>query len=130
MGDITPRLLRAYRQTRYSVGPITVLIGRRSVASDTLLANHGFRTAVLVTAWNPASRPMPEGWNRRMQRALAERLRGRVVCCAEGAWRGWREDHMLVFGSPCPVVVLAWRFRQTAVVQVRRGAIARLLAVR
>ena len=38
---------------------------------DALLARHGARCAVFVTAWNPFSRRMPAGWNRRMQAAPA-----------------------------------------------------------
>jgi hypothetical protein len=120
-------LLRAYRATEYRCGDAAVRIGRRSAAMDTLLARHQARRGVFVTAWNPFSRRMPEGWNRRMQHRLCAALRRRPVLPAEGAWRGWREAHLLVLADPGPVLRAAWRFRQCAVVVARRGAVARLV---
>lgn len=125
------RLWTAYRRTLYRLSPIVACpialrIGARSFAADALLARFGVQEAVLVTAWNPRSRRMPDGWNRRMQAGLAACLRRRAVLPAEGAWRGWREAHLLVLGPAQPVEALARRFRQTAVVTLRRGAPVRL----
>jgi hypothetical protein len=124
-----PQLATAYHRTCYRVGGVSVRIGHRSDAADRLLACNGARSAVFITAWNPRSQRMPERWNRRMQRALAGRLRRRPVLQAEGAWRRWREAHLLVLADPRPVTVLARRFRQNAVVVLRRRAPAVLVWV-
>jgi peptidoglycan/xylan/chitin deacetylase (PgdA/CDA1 family) len=126
---VTPRLLRAYRATRYEADGIAVVVGRRSPAMDSLLRRFGVRTAVFVTAWNPRSRLMPAGWNQRMQRALAERLRKVAVLPAAGASRGWREEHVLALAAPHRIARLARTFRQNAVVVVRLGAPATLTLV-
>ena len=127
---MNPRLLRAYRATRYEADGVTVFVAHRSPAMDALLRRHGARVGVFVTAWNPMSRRMPAGWNVRMQRALGERLRRVTVLPAEGAWRGWREAHLLVLGDPTRMRVLARLFRQQAVVAVRVGHATKLEVVR
>lgn len=124
---IPARTLRAYRRTTYEAGGIAVRIGWRARGMDGLLRAHGCRTGVFITAWNPRSRRMPPGWNRRRQIALAERLRGMTVLVAQGAWRGWHEAHLLVLDHPGRVRRLARLFRQHAVVQVRIGQRARLI---
>jgi hypothetical protein len=96
---------------------------------DALLRERGARTGVFATAWNPYSHRMPDGWNRRMQRALGARLRRRDVPMAEGSWRRWREEHLLTFAPPPLVVGLARVFRQNAVVVVQVGRKARLVWV-
>src|SRR5215469_5596059 len=106
---IPPRLLRAYRDTLYHAKGCDVRIGRR--APDALFALLGSRVGTFVTAWNPRSRRMPEGWNRRMQRRLAERLRLSIVLPADGSLGGWHEAHLLVAGDPRPVLRLARIFR-------------------
>ena len=72
-----------------------------------------------MTAWNPRSRRMPEGWNRRMQQRLRQRLRRFTVVEAEGSLRRWHEAMLLVAGDPRPVTRLAILFRQRAVVRLR-----------
>jgi len=126
---MTPRLLRAYRQTRYEAAGIPVFVGRRSRGMDALLRRHGSRAGVFVTAWNPYSRLMPTAWNNRQQRALLARLRRRIAIQADGGWRGWHEAHALVLAAPPMVIRLARSFRQNAVVAVRPGqkAVLRLL---
>ena len=71
---ISARLRHAYLNTRYKVGDIAVRVRRRNQGTDALLAALAARSAVFVTAWNPMSRRKPDGWNRRMQRRLGERL--------------------------------------------------------
>jgi hypothetical protein len=126
---LTPRLLRAWRATDYAVGAVVVRIGRRSAAMDALLAQLGTRAGVFVTAWNPLSRPMPPGWNHRMQNCLVERLRRSVWVQVDGSLRRWREAHMLVTGDPRPILRLARLFRQRGVVMVARHQAARLVVV-
>ncbi|MDR3532546.1 MAG: DUF3293 domain-containing protein [Rhodopila sp.] len=122
-----PSLLRAYRMTCYEVAGIQVRIGRRSSAMDACLLSYGVHEAVFITAYNPFSRPMPPGWNRRMQARLAQAVRRRPVLVASGHWRRWSEAHLVVFGDVRPARGLARRFRQNAIVIVRRGQPARFL---
>ena len=121
------RLLRAYRLTEYQAGGIAIRIGRR--VPHALFAGMRARGGTLVTAWNPFSRRMPEGWNIRMQRHLCERLRRFVVRDAEGSLQHWQEAMLLVAGDPRPVFRLATHFRQRSVVVLRAGQKARLLLV-
>ena len=120
-------LLKAYRQTRYIAGNVDVRIARRSPEMDALLAAHGARAGVLLTAWNPWSRRMPPGWNRRMQKHLQQRLRRYSTVPAEGSWRRWQEQHLLLFADPRFALNLARQFRQTAIVVLKRGQPAALI---
>jgi hypothetical protein len=119
-------LLAAYRRTSYRVGCIRLRIGQRSPAMDALLRRHRVREAVLVTAWNPGSRRMPQGWNRRMQVRLRQHLSRFRWLCADGRLRRWREAHLLVLAPAAPVRRVARVFRQRAVVIIRQSAPARL----
>jgi hypothetical protein len=121
---IPPRLLRAYRLTRYRAEGFDIVINRR--APDALFARLGTRSATLVTACNPRSRRMPDGWNRRMQQALGRRMRRLKVVDAEGSLRRWHEPMLLAAGDPRPVMRLAAKFRQRAVVILRRRQRVRL----
>ena len=117
---LSPALLAAYRATSYRACGVEVRIGRRVTG----LA----QPAVFLTAWNPRSRRMPAGWNRRMQ----QRLRACLAACpelhaAEGSLRRWREEMLLAGIPPARAVVLARRFRQHAVVVVMPGRPARLV---
>lgn len=115
---LPPRLARAYRLTRYHAAGCDIRIGRRAPA--TLFELLDACSATLVTAWNPDSRRMPEGWNRRMQQRLRQCLRRFRLADAEGSLGAWREAMLLVAGDPRPVGRLARRFRQRAVVILRR----------
>jgi hypothetical protein len=121
------RLLKAYRQTRYSAGNAEIRIAHRSPEIDVLLATHGARVGVLLTAWNPMSRRMPPGWNRRMQKRLRQRLRRYSTVPAEGSWRRWQEQHVLLFADPRFALNLARQFRQAAIVVLKRGQPAALI---
>ncbi len=96
---------------------------------DRLLLAHGARAGALVTAFNPLSRVMPAGWNRRMQDGLRQTLRRRRVLPASGTLRRWTEAHLLVFGDVRPMRRLARRFRQYAIVVVRLKQPARLVVI-
>jgi hypothetical protein len=121
---IPPHLLRAYRKTIYRAGSVDIRIGHR--VPDALFARLRARSATLVTAWNPRSRRMPEGWNLRMQRRLRLCLRRFAVLDAKGSLHRWREAMLLVAGDPRPLVLLAARFRQRAVIILQRDQKARL----
>jgi uncharacterized protein DUF3293 len=125
--QIPPHLLRAYCRTNYLAGGVLVRIGRR-VPGELFVCLRS-RTGVFITAWNPMSRRMPDGWNDRMQQRLCWHLRRRVALPAEGSLGRWREAHLLVGGDPRPVVRFARRFRQRGVVIVARGRLARLALI-
>jgi hypothetical protein len=121
------QLLNAYRQTRYSADGAEVRIGRRSPGMDASLTAHGAHVGVFVTAWNPLSRRMPHGWNRHMQKRLDQQLRRYSTIPAQGSWRRWHEEHVLLFAHSGFALKLARQFRQLAVVVVRRGQPAALM---
>lgn len=123
-------LLRAYARTDYTAetaqGIAVARIGRRSAAIDAALRGLGARQGGFVTAWNPFSRPAPEGWNHRMQARLRGAARRLPAVEGSGIGRGWSERHVLLVGDPRRIWRLALRFRQAAIVLVRIGAPARL----
>jgi hypothetical protein len=121
-------LRAAFARTGYEAAGIIVRIGRRSAAMDALLRRHGARAAGFVTAWNPYSRRMPDGWNARMLARLRDAARGRVIAAGWGRGRRWAERHLLLAGSPRPLLRLARRFRQHAIVVVALRGPARLLS--
>ena len=120
-------LRAAFLRTTYEAGGIACRIGARNAAMDAFLHARRQRAAGFVTAWNPFSRPMPRGWNARMQARLRVAARGRVL--AEGWGRGqrWAEHHLLIAGDPRRLARLARRFRQHAIVVLAPGRGARLL---
>jgi hypothetical protein len=122
-----PRLLRAYRETHYEARGVTIRIGRRSRALDALLRELRSKQAGLITAWNPASRRLPGGVNRRRQLRLREHLRRMRFIPAQGYLRQWHEDKLLVAADPRRLAVIARRFGQSAIVTLRAGQSARLL---
>ena len=119
----TSHLLLAFRATRYTAGPAAVRIGRRCPALDVVV---GRQAGAFITAWNPWGRRAPVGWNRRANIALLERLRGLTHVAGAGEGRGWWEEHWLVVTDPRRAAVLGRRFRQAAIVTLRRGQPARL----
>ena len=122
-----PHLATPYRATRYSVAGVNLTVGRRSGALDGLLSGLGARDAVLITAWNPASRRMPRSWNNRMMAALRHRLGTTPALPASGSLHAWSEDHLLVVGDRRRLAVLARLFGQAAMIGLKRGQDVRLL---
>ena len=127
---MSARLLAAYRRSRYEAAGAVARIGRRSAAVDALLARLGVREGGFVTAWNPFSRRLPDGWNRRMQARLEAAARRLPRAAGHGGHGRWREAHWLVGADPRRLLVLARRFRQAAIVTVARGRPARLRLIR
>lgn len=122
------RLARAYRQTEYSAAGCIVLIGRRT--PDRLFQALGARSAVFITAWNPMSRRMPDGWNQQAQCRLRERLRRFGSVSADGTLGRWHEAHLLVAVPDMRRMVrLARIFRQRAVVVIQLGHPAKLVVL-
>lgn len=93
---------------------------------DRLLSSLGARCGTFLTAWNPGARRYPLGQNLRWDRALRGWLRRIVARPGVGAAPGWREAHWLLATDPRRAAALGRRFRQVAVVVVRRGQKARL----
>lgn len=144
---LDPDLLAAYLATGYTILPggkmaeglpipeegIVVRIGAISQELDRLMAFLGARTAVFVTAWNPASRPTDAAANEAAGRALAREV-------AERGWRALPQEGRGDAGDwpPEPGLLvldidrddalgLAFRFGQNAVVWCEPGRPAELL---
>lgn len=120
-------LRAAFLRTAYEAAGITCRIGTRSAAMDAFLRSRSRSSAGFVTAWNPFSRPMPRGWNARMQSRLRVAARGNVLAAGWGRGERWAEHHLLIAGDPRCLARLARRFRQHAIVLLAPGRPARLL---
>ncbi|MBI0432775.1 DUF3293 domain-containing protein [Roseomonas sp. KE0001] len=123
---ISERLVRSFHQTRYEAGGATARIGRRSPSMRALLQAQGQRQGAIITAWNPLARRHPEGWNRRAQMRLEALARRVPLIRGAGYGRGWREEHCLIGCSTRKALKLARRFRQLAIVVIRRDGLAQL----
>ncbi len=119
--------MRAYRLTLYRAGDVAVRIGRRSASAEAWMARHGAREAGFITAWNPRSRAMPQGWNARRQQALRALLRRHPRLEGMSGHLGWQEHNFFVAADARRLLRLARRFRQAAIVTLRRGQPARLV---
>ena len=120
MTRITPAMLRFYRRTDYVVGRAPpVRIGARAAIDG-----------VLVSAANPRSRRMPDGWNARMNRRLGDAARRLGPVPAAGLLGAFREEGFLLEAHAARACVLGRRFRQNALVVLKRGRKARLLLLR
>jgi hypothetical protein len=136
----TRRFRAAYLATHYLVfvpeRTLIMRIGQRSAMLDRLMARRGARTAACVTAFNPGSQRRGRGANLAAHRALLAhaRRRGWRHLAAEGrdpagAWPG--EASLLVFGlGPAAARQLGRRFRQNAILLIRRGRAPELAALR
>ncbi len=125
--SLPDHLARAYRRSRYGVAGFALKVGRKSGALDGLLSGMGAREAVLITAWNPKSRRMPPQWNSRMMAALRDLLRSTPALPAWAGEGAWCEDHLLVIGDRRRLAVLARRFRQSAILGLKRGQDVRVV---
>lgn len=114
-------LATAYRRTTYRAGDTAFRIGVRNPGLDSLLRAHGARQAALLSACNPWSRKMPDGWNRRMHQKLTQQLHRVATLPAEGRWHRWAERHRLVFLSQAQAATLARKYCQNAIVMLRIG---------
>ncbi|MBE7212204.1 MAG: DUF3293 domain-containing protein [Gluconacetobacter diazotrophicus] len=120
----TPAVLRSYRLSRYAAGPLAVRIGRRPAG---LPPGWERRDVVLLSAANPGGARRPDGWNARMMRTLAVRLRRHPVLSGEGRLGTWSEPLVAAAMPAAAAIVLARRYRQNAVVLLRGDRPARLL---
>ncbi|WP_376092384.1 DUF3293 domain-containing protein [Roseomonas sp. CCTCC AB2023176] len=128
MTRLTHALMRAYHDTTYRVGDGILRIGGRSAAADAALRRLGARQGGLVSAHNPFSRRTAPGRNARHHRRLVEAARRfRSVDALGGPGTDWEEPMLLVAADPRVIARLGRRFRQHAVVALRRDGPARLL---
>jgi len=116
-----------YRRTLFQAGPVRAWVGRRSSTADAWLKAQGAREAAMLTAWNPMSRRHPEGWNTRRQQALREAARRLPRCEGWSGAKAWWEHNLLLAGDARRTVALARRFRQRAILVLRRGQPARII---
>ena len=112
---------RGYRLTRYAAGPIAARIGEPSGTADRWLAGHRAASAVLITAWNPMSRPMPDAWNARAHARLLRLLGRRPHVEGMSGTADWQELTVAVPGDERFGRRLARRLRQRAFVLLHRG---------
>ena len=136
MFPATARLAAAYRDTDYVAHGVVIRVGRRSSGAERLLARHGARTGVFVTACNPLGHGCARAWNVRAMRRLRTILRAARVAFVDGAGCGrdgvWpAEPSVFVVGLRArAALALGRRLRQNAVVLVRPGQPAELVALR
>lgn len=115
----------AYRRTLYRAGEVVVRVGRRSAGAEAWMISHGAREAWFLGAWNPFSRRMPDRWN---DAAHARLLRDvRIFAEGDGTLGKWSERMLLVAADAATIRRLMRRYRQAAVVHVRRRRPARLV---
>lgn len=116
-----------YRGTLFQAGPVRARVGRRSASADAWLAARGAREGAMLTAWNPMSRRHPEGWNARRQAALRDAVRRLPQCEGWSGANAWWEHNLLLPADARRLVALARRFRQRAILLLRRGQPARII---
>ena len=133
-------LVSAYRATDYVAlgnGSVVVIrIGHHSLVVDRLLAKVHVRNGAFITAWNPFSKDLSldanEHWNRELKRYLSARGFAFVDGEGRGKTGEWPpEPSILAFGiSRTEASRIGRRYRQNAIVYVRRGRPAELVMLR
>lgn len=120
----------AFRRTRYAVAGVVFRVGERSAALDGVLAGLNVRQAILLTAFNPGGRRLPARLNARAADRLEAALRGRGMLAGESGAGAWREEQWLVAAPEAWLKRLGRRFRQLAMLRLRRGRGPCLLMLR
>ena len=120
-------LEQAYRRSVFRAGPVVAQVGRRSPSANEWLAAMSAREGAMVTAWNPMSRRHPPGWNDRAQAALRAATRRWPTAEGSSGTKHWQEHNLLLARDARAIAVMARRFRQAAILVLRRGQRARLL---
>lgn len=136
--DLTPELLRAYRETRYTVivglGTLAFRIGEPAPALDAVLSQRGAWTAGFITAWNPLSESRRISDNKAAQRRLQRSLHDLGLAVFEGAGQDaneppiWREPSLLAIGMRIEQLIgLATLYQQHASVWIEHGKAPELI---
>ena len=128
-------LLETYRSTRWVIEAAGGTLVFRMDGDLDLCARLGSRTVAIVTASNPASRPLDDAENDARNRRLADRLREAglryVPCVGVGADTTWREASFAVLDCDRAMATsLGAAFGQNAVVWVEAGEPPQLLITR
>jgi hypothetical protein len=134
----TAELIAAYHATGYRVvDDAGVLlaesrIGQPSASVDRLLAAHGARSAVFITAWNPRSVARSARDNQaahdRLVADLADRGARFLPHIGVGADPAWAEHGAFVLDfATADALALALAYEQNAIVVAARGEPARLV---
>lgn len=131
-----PELDRVYRATRYRVagpgGDFFLIVDQPSAALAELHAAAGVAGSVYLTAYNPASRILPDAENVSRNQVLGQRLRaGQWRYCAgstvDPAGRWPAEACFLVLGmAPAEGLALGAEFGQNAILVAEGEATPRL----
>ena len=133
-------LVSAYKATEYvahgDCWVVVIQVGHHSLVVDGLLVRMRARNGTFITAWNPFSKDLGfeanEHWDRELKRFLS--VRGFAFVEGEGRGRTgeWPpEPSILAFGiSRTEASAIGRRYRQNAVVYVRRGRPAELVMLR
>jgi hypothetical protein len=137
--EISPELIRAYRETHYLVGAgpaaITLRIDERSEGLARLYETSGQRCAAFVTAHNPFSETRSVETNL----AAHARLRAELTRLTQDVLEGigahpsgrWEEKSFLALGvSREAAILLGTQFGQNAVVWVGDDLVPRLILLR
>lgn len=137
---IDPRLLRAFRKTRFfastPAGELTLLVGQENHELDGLLASFGARSCAFVTAWNPGAARLSDDENTARQNALVTGVEASGFrfflgwgVGEEGNWPP--EESILIVGiDRTSAVEIASRHGQLAVVFAKYGQPVELLICR
>jgi GNAT superfamily N-acetyltransferase len=130
------RLLDLYRESTYRFcddsGIVALRIGERSAALQALMQSRGVATAAYLTAWNPASEPLPFEVNSQRNDRLRAELgsMGFEYLDGEGGKDEWFEESYLVPGMSLEDARdLASRHGQAAFVFCERDGVPRLVVI-
>jgi len=113
----------------YEAAGVVARIGQHSAALDLLLHSMDVREAIFVGAWNPRGRKVALGINLRMEARLVEFAARPPARRGKGFGPGWSESHLLLGVRKRRGIVIARRFRQAAIVMVRRGQPPKLIFI-
>lgn len=128
--DVDPALRAAYRDTDYVValltGEVVIRIGAPVPAVDAWLVAQGVRSALLLSAENPMSRPLEDQTNAARHAELVALVRKGDWPFIEAVGRSpdgnWSENSLLIVGiGTSETNDLARRFEQAGYVWINRG---------
>lgn len=133
-------LVSAYKATDYVAHAagwvVAIRIGYHSEIVDKMLARMNVSKGAFITAWNPFGKGLSVEANKHWDRSLKRYLSVRGVEFVEGEGRGttgeWPpEPSVLAFGISCTEAsAIGRRYRQNAIVYVRKGRPAELVMLR
>ena len=123
---VDPKLLEAYRSTAFIIEApdceITLRVGERSQALDTMLDSYDATKCAFITAWNPHSIRLKAPENKQRQADLVELVRSLGIPFLPGRGIGkdasWpHEESILVIGADRDTALeLGRAFGQLAIV--------------